>query len=256
MTRLNDFCRRSAMVMTGVLLIAAPGLVTAAGGGAAVEHANIDVGNQASLQRGAKYFVNYCLGCHSAKYVRYNRLGEDLGLTEDQVIENLMFTGERPHDTMDNTMPQADSAAWFGQSPPDLSLVARSRGTDWIYSFLKSFYADPGKPTGVNNLVLQGASMPHVLWEQQGLQRAVFVDHVDEAGNSHMVFEGFEMETPGQLSPEEYDEMVRDITAFLSYVGEPVQLERRSLGIKVILFLIVFLLFAILLKKEIWKQVH
>ena len=244
------------MVITGVLLVAAPGLVTAAGGGTAVQHANIDIGNQASLQRGAGYFVNYCLGCHSAQYVRYNRLGEDLGLTEEQVIDNLMFTGERPHDTMDNAMPQTDAASWFGQAPPDLSLVARSRGTDWIYSFLKSFYADPGKPTGVNNLVLQGASMPHVLWEQQGLQRAVFVDHVDEAGNSHQVFEGFEMETPGQLSPEEYDVMVRDITAFLSYVGEPIQMERRSLGIKIILFLIVFLLFAILLKKEIWKQVH
>jgi ubiquinol-cytochrome c reductase cytochrome c1 subunit len=237
-------------------LVLAPGLATAAGGGEFVEPVTIDVGNEASLQRGAKYFVNYCLGCHSAKYVRYNRLGEDLGLTEGQVIENLMFTGERPHDTMDNAMPTADAATWFGQPPPDLSLTARSRGTDWIYSFLKSFYVDPIKPTGVNNLVLLGASMPHVLWRQQGLQRAVFTEHFDESGNSHEVFEGFELETPGELSPAEYDQMIRDITAFLSYVAEPVQLERRSLGIKVILFLVVLLLLAILLKKEIWKEVH
>ena len=126
----------------------------------------------------------------------------------------------------------------------------------YIYSFLKSFYLDPSKPTGVNNLVLAGASMPHVLWEQQGIQRAVFVEEVDAAGNPHEVFKGFEIERPGTLTPEEYDTMIRDITAFLSYAAEPVQLERRSLGIKVILFFVVLMLFAILLKKEIWKPVH
>ena len=238
------------------LLVVAPGLVCAAGGSQFIQQANIDVSNQASLQRGAKYFVNNCLGCHSAQYVRYNRLAEDLGLTEAQVVENLMFTGERIHDTMSIAMPANDAATWFGQAPPDLSLTARSRGADWIYSFLKSFYLDPSKPTGVNNLVLQGASMPHVLWEQQGLQRAVFVEEVDAAGNPHEVFKGFEMEQPGTLTPEEYDAKVRDITAFLSWAAEPVQLERRSLGIKVILFMVVLMIFAILLKKEIWKSVH
>ena len=247
---------RVKALLIGACLVAAPGLTMGAGGNQFIQHVQIDVGNEASLQRGAKYFVNHCLGCHSAKYVRYNRLGEDLGLTETQVIENLMFTGERPHDTMANAMPPADAATWFGQAPPDLSLTARSRGPDWIYSFLKSFYLDPAKPTGVNNLVLQGASMPHVLWRQQGFQQARFVEEADAAGNAHEVFEGFELETPGTLSPEEYDLMVRDLTAFLSYVAEPVQLERRSLGIKVILFLVVLLLFAILLKKEIWKDVH
>ena len=237
-------------------LLALPGSAAAAGGSQFVDDVAIDIGNQGALQRGAKYFVNYCLGCHSAKYVRYNRLGEDLGLSEQQVIDNLMFTGERPHDTMDNAMPDDDAATWFGQAPPDLSLVARARGTSWIYSFLKSFYVDPDKPTGVNNLVLQGASMPHVLWEQQGLQRAVLVEQVDAAGNSHSTFEGFEIERPGLLTPEEYDTMVRDIVTFLAYIGEPVQMERRSLGIKVILFLVVFLLFAILLKKEVWKDVR
>ena len=237
-------------------LVVAPGLACAAGGSQFIEKANVDVSNQASLQRGAKYFVNNCLGCHSAQYVRYNRLAEDLGLTEAQVVENLMFTGERIHDTMSISMPADDAATWFGQAPPDLSLTARSRGADWIYSFLKSFYVDPGKPTGVNNLVLQGASMPHVLWEQQGLQRAVFVEEVDAAGNPHEVFKGFELERPGTLTPAEYDAKIRDITAFLSWAAEPVQLERQSLGIKVILFMVVLMIFAILLKKEIWKSVH
>jgi len=246
------------MVRKGALLVLllCPGLVAAAGGGGHLERVDVDISNQAALQRGAKYFVNYCLGCHSAKYVRYNRLAEDLGLTETQLVENLMFTGERPFDTMDNSIPDSDSAVWFGRTPPDLSLAARSRGDDWIYSFLKSFYVDPSKPTGVNNLVLAGASMPHVLWEQQGLQRAVFRQEIDEQGFSHETFVGFETAVPGALSAAEYERMVRDLVTFLSYIGEPIQLERRSLGIKVILFLVVFLLFAYFLKKEIWKDVH
>ena len=237
-------------------LLLTPAVGLAAGAGVELERVNIDISNQASLQRGARYFVNYCLGCHSAKYVRYNRLAEDLGLTEDQLVENLMFTGLRPHDTMENAMPPVDASTWFGQAPPDLSLVARSRGTDWIYGFLKSFYVDPSKPTGTNNFVLAGASMPHVLWDLQGIQKAVFHTETDEAGHSHTSFDRFELVTPGRLSPEEYDGVIRDLVTFLSYIGEPVQLKRKSLGIKVILFLVVFLLFAYGLKKEIWKDVH
>jgi ubiquinol-cytochrome c reductase cytochrome c1 subunit len=233
-----------------------PGFALAAGGTGHIERVDVDISNQAALQRGAKYFANYCLGCHSAKYVRYNRLAEDLGLNESQLVENLMFTGERPFDTMDNTVPAGDASVWFGRAPPDLSLVARARGEDWIYSFLKSFYVDPSKPTGVNNLVLAGASMPHVLWQQQGLQRAVFRQDVDAQGNAHEQFVGFETVQPGTLSAAEYDRMITDLVTFLSYIGEPIQLERRSLGIKVILFLVVFLLFAYFLKKEIWKDVH
>jgi ubiquinol-cytochrome c reductase cytochrome c1 subunit len=153
-------------------------------------------------------------------------------------------------------MPAQDSANWFGRTPPDLSLIARSRGESWLYSFLKSFYLDPSKPTGTNNLVLTGASMPHVLWELQGVQRARFVQETDALGNVHEVFDGFEMVTPGSMDAQEYDTMVRDLVTFLSYIGEPVQLERRALGVKVILFLLLFLLFAVLLKKEIWKDVH
>ena len=237
-------------------LILLPAMAAAAGGDAHLQRIDVDISNEAALQRGSKYFVNYCLGCHSAQYVRYNRLAQDLGITEEQLVDNLMYTGERPFDTMEIAMPAADAATWYGRTPPDLSLVARARGDSWIYSFLKSFYLDPIKPTGVNNLVLQGASMPHVLWELQGTQRAVFREEIDALGHPHEVFDRFEMVTPGTLTAQEYDTMLRDIVTFLSYIGEPVQLERRALGVKVILFLLVFLLFAFLLKKEIWKDIH
>jgi ubiquinol-cytochrome c reductase cytochrome c1 subunit len=218
---------------------------------AELEAPNNNVANTASLQRGAKYFVNYCLGCHSAKYVRYNRLGQDLQLSDQQLIDNLMFTGERPFDTMANAMRPADAERWFGRSPPDLSLIARSRGTDYIYTFLRSFYADSSKPTGVDNIVLPGTAMPHVLWQLQGTQRAVFA--ADEHGVE--AFERFEMARPGELGVEEFDNVARDIVNFLDYIGEPIKRERQQLGIRVIGFLLVFLLIAYMLKKEIWKDV-
>jgi ubiquinol-cytochrome c reductase cytochrome c1 subunit len=188
--------------------------------------------------------------------VRYNRLAVDLELTEDQLVENLMFTGERPHDTMENAIPSTDSANWFGRTPPDLSLTARARGDDWVYSFLKSFYVDPSKPTGVNNLVLEGASMPHVLWELQGIQKAVYRTDLDAQGSPHEVFDHFELVQPGAMTPEQFDVMAQDLTTFLTYISEPAQLKRQSLGIKVILFLVVLFLFSFLYKKELWKDVH
>lgn len=237
--------------------ISVPALGFAAGGsGGFIEVANNDLGNLASLQRGARNFVNYCLGCHSAKYVRYSRLAADLGMSEDQLINNLMFTAEKPHETMAIAMPALDAAGWFGQAPPDLSLVTRSRGTDWVYSFLRSFYLDDSTPTGTNNLVLPGASMPNVLWELQGLRDAVYTGHIDEQGNVTKVYEGLEQASPGKLSEQQFDKFVRDLVNFLDYVGEPVQLQRKALGIRVLLFLAVFFLFAYLLKKEYWKSVH
>jgi ubiquinol-cytochrome c reductase cytochrome c1 subunit len=220
---------------------------------AELDRANNNVANTASLQRGAKYFVNYCLGCHSARYVRYNRLGEDLQLSEDQLLENLMFTGERPFDTMSIAMQPDDAARWFGTAPPDLSLIARSRGTDYLYTFLRSFYADESSPTGVDNVVLEGTAMPHVLWELQGIQEALYEEDPEHEGEEHMVLE---LRTPGQLSEDQYDEVVRDIVNFLDYIGEPMQLERKSLGIRVIAFLLVLLLISYMLKKEIWKDVE
>jgi ubiquinol-cytochrome c reductase cytochrome c1 subunit len=214
--------------------------------------ANSNIENVGSLQRGAKYFVNYCLGCHSAKYVRYNRLANDLGITEKQLVDNLMFTGERPFDTMANAMRPEDSVRWFGKSPPDLSLMARARGTDYIYTFLHSFYAAPGRATGADNLVLPGTAMPHVLWKLQGVQKPVYKT---EAEHGEKVFERFEMVRPGELNAEEYDGVVRDLVNFLDYIAEPIKVERQQLGIRVIGFLLVFLLIAYMLKKEIWKDV-
>jgi ubiquinol-cytochrome c reductase cytochrome c1 subunit len=221
---------------------------------AKLDSANTNIKNMQSLQRGAKYFVNYCLGCHSAKYVRYNRLAKDLQITEQQLVDNLMFTGEHPFDTMAIAMRPEDATRWFGVAPPDLSLIARSRGTDYLYTYLRGFYVDPSRPTGVNNIVLRGTSMPAVLWELQGTQRAVF--HEDPEHPGQEVFAGFEQVSPGELSAAQFDEMVRDIVNFLDYIGEPIKRDREALGIRVIGFLLVFLLIAYLLKKEIWKDVH
>jgi ubiquinol-cytochrome c reductase cytochrome c1 subunit len=220
-----------------------------------MQSANNDVGNISSLQRGARNYMNYCLGCHSAKYVRYNRLAADLGISEDQLINNLMFVTEKPHDTMRIAMPPADAARWFGQTPPDLSLIARSRGTDFLYSFLNTFYIDESRSTGVNNLVMESVAMPHVLWELQGKQRAVFEEETHEDGTSEIVFKEFETVSEGLLSPDEYQQFVRDLVNFLEYIGEPIQLKRRQLGIWVLIYLLVFCIFAYALKNEIWKDV-
>lgn len=237
--------------------IVAVALAVGLAGGAAAQHAaelepaNNNIANTASLQRGAKYFVNYCMGCHSAKYVRYNRLAEDLQLSNQQLVDSLMFTGERPFDTMSIAMKPEDSKRWFSISPPDLSLIARSRGTDYIYTYLHSFYVDLSRPTGVNNVLLPNTSMPHVLWQLQGIQRAVF--ETDEHGVKE--FKGFEVVRPGELETRAYDDVVRDIVNFLDYIGEPMKRERQQLGVRVIGFLLVFLLISYMLKKEIWKDV-
>ncbi len=249
-------------VMLAGALLALPLAASAAGGGFALTPAGNDVGDVASLQRGARNFVNYCMGCHSAKYIRYNKLQETLGLTEEQIQENLMFAADKVDETMTIAMPAGDAGRWFGQTPPDLTLAARSRGTAWIYTFLKSFYLDYQAMTGTNNLVLPNASMPHVLWELQGLQTATFTDSVDEQSGETISHFGdpahldeLTLATEGKLSPDEYDQFVRDIVNFLDWAATPEQLERRTLGYWVLAFLLVFLIFAYLLKVEIWKDV-
>ena len=217
--------------------------------------ANNDVSDIASLQRGAKFFVNYCLGCHSAQYVRFNRLGEDLGLTDAQVLENLMFGAGQLHETLASSMRPEDGAVWFGVAPPDLSLIARSRGVDYLYNYLRGFYADPARPTGSNNLWLENTAMPDVLWELAGTRSAVFSERT-ENGVVTRSLEHFEMIREGALSEDEFDQVVRDIINFLEYIGEPIQLERRALGVRVIAFLLIFLVIAYMLKREIWRGVH
>lgn len=216
-----------------------------------LEPANNDPGNIQSLQRGARNYMNYCAGCHSAKYVRFNTLARDLELSDDQLFENLMFNAEKTFETIQANMPQEDAARWFGQAPPDMSLMARARGTDYVFNFLKGFYLDPDSPTGVDNRVLAGTSMPHVLWELQGFQNAEF--STDENGVAH--FETFETVTTGSMSADEYDEFVRDTVNFLEYVSEPVRSTRRVLGVWVLMFLTVFWIIALMLKKQIWKDV-
>jgi ubiquinol-cytochrome c reductase cytochrome c1 subunit len=239
------------------LALLGAGAAAAAGGGAGwMLPAGNDLANRASLQRGAKYFVNYCQGCHSARYVRYSRLGQDLGIDPAQLAENLMFTADKPQQTMEIAMPAADAKRWFGRTPPDLSLAARSRGTDWIYNYLRTFYVDPSRPWGVDNLVLPGASMPDVLWELRGTQRAVFRETRDAAGQAHATFERFEPLAAGSMTSEEFEGALRDIVNFLAYVGEPVQLQRRSLGIRVLGYLLILFVLAYALKKEFWKDVH
>ena len=216
----------------------------------------IDPDSVESLQRGARNFMNYCSGCHSAEYVRYNSIGRDLELSEDQLISYLMFNAEKTFETIQASMPMQDAARWFGQAPPDLSLIARSKGTDYVYSFLKGFYVEDGSPTGVDNLVLAGTSMPHVLWDLQGFQEAVFVEGEANAdGVRPLIFDSFEMATAGSMSAEEYDAFVRDTVNFLEYISEPIRSTRRVLGVWVLMFLGFFLIIAIMLKKQIWKDV-
>jgi|SRR5665213_898998 len=218
-------------------------------------HSGADIHNTESLQRGARNFMNYCSGCHSLKYLRYNRLAEDLKIPASELAANLMFTSDKPFDTINSAMPK-DSVTWFGKQPPDLSLMARERGVDYIYSYLKGFYVDKTRLWGVNNLYLPNVAMPHALEELQGLQKPVFKNEPDAHGSARMVLVGAEALTPGALKPEEYDQFVRDTANFLDYAGEPVKAHRQSMGIFVTLFLLVFFVFAYLLKKEYWKDVH
>lgn len=216
-----------------------------------------DVTNVASLQRGARNFVNYCISCHSLKYMRYSRMAEDLDISEDLLQEHLLPAHAKPTDYMVSTFPANLGEAWFGRAPPDLSLIARSKGPDYIYQFLKGFYADPSKPIGTDNLALPGASMPAVLSDLEGVKRAVF--HEGGAAGGHgggPVVERFETISPGVLTAEQFDGFVRDTVNFLDYVGEPDQARRVHLGIWVVLFLAVFTWFAWLLKREYWKDVH
>ncbi len=247
--------RRAPILGLGLMLLAASGFAAAADPAVPLQSSGVAVSDQASLQRGAKYYVNYCLGCHSLQYVRYNTLAAGLGLDVEQVAESLQFTGERPHDLMKIAMPRRQAEGWFGLAPPDLSLIARARGNDWVYTFLKSFYADPTRGTGANNMVLEGAAMPHVLWELQGVQQALFHEEIGRDGVARSVFDRFELLRPGSLTPAEFDQAARDITAFLSWAAEPMQLERQRLGIKVLLFLLVLFVFSWLYYKEVWKDV-
>ena len=248
--------------------LALSGLAQAAGPSVPLQPAHANVGDRASLQRGARLFMNYCASCHSAGYNRYSRIAEDLGLTEAQVMENLNFTGAKFGEPVRTSMDRADATQWFGAAPPDLSLTARAKhgGADWIYTYLKSFYIDDARPIGWNNPVLPGASMPHVLWELQGVQRAVTEPRTTDASGSAepcvngevggACLVGFELVQAGMLDADGYDRAIRDITNFMLYMAEPAALKREAYGPWVILFLAFFTFLAWLLKREYWRDVH
>lgn len=243
--------------LIAILFSVFPVLALAGGGeGGPMFEADIDVSDKLSLQRGARLFVNYCLSCHSARFQRYNRMGRDLGLTDSQVIHNLMFAGDKIYEHMTVAMPEDEAKEWFGAPPPDLTLIARRRGADWLYTYLLTFYEDDKRPFGVNNWRFPNVGMPHVLWELQGIQKPVYRTEKDAEGNEHQVIERLELVQPGKMTPAEYQAAMRDLVAFLSYMGEPVQLERKQIGIWVLLYLVVFTILAYLLKKEYWKDVH
>ncbi|MFZ3320949.1 MAG: cytochrome c1 [Usitatibacter sp.] len=238
-----------------ILLIAIPFAAIAEEGGVVLDRAPIDPNDKLSLQRGAAIFVNHCLNCHGAGVMRYARL-QDIGLTEPQIRDNLMFTTERVGDTMNTAMDPKIAKAAFGVVPPDLSLVGRSRSPDWLYSYLRSFYRDPASKTGWNNLVFPNVAMPHVLFEYQGVQALEVDKKMEESTGDMRVTRSLVLEKPGTLSPLDYDRYAADLVNYLAYMGEPAQTTRRHWGILVMFFLAAFAVITLMLKKEFWKDVH
>lgn len=238
-------------LLMGLMLVLMSAVAQAAGKYGDLDHAGSNVFDRASVQRGAALFSNYCMGCHSAQFVRYQRLVEDLDLSEDEVLGYLAFGEQDLSDYMLAAMRVEDATEWFGAAPPDLSLTARSKGPDWIYTFLRSYYLTD---EGWNNRVLEYPSMPHVLWELQGIQRAV-TETSEDGGEVRTEVVALELDEPGLLSPADYDSLVRDIVAFMEYIAEPAILKRERMGVWVLLFLSVFTFISYLLYQEYWKDV-
>jgi len=265
--------KRFATTLMFVLLAGVAGAVAAAEGDIRFPPAPVNRLDEASLQRGARNFVNYCLTCHTAKYMRYNRL-TDIGLSEAQIASNLMFATDKIGDTMTVAMTPAEGKAWFGAAPPDLSVEARIRGHDWLYSYLLGFYRDEKSATGWNNLVFPNVGMPHVLWQLSGINKLVETEYEDHEkaiaaaiavkglsaieplrGHKYAVLQ-IEPDVPGTLSRVEYETFVADLVNYMDYMAEPVKNRRIHLGIIVLLFLGVLFVFAYALKREYWKDLH
>ena len=241
-----------------VLVLAAaavPAATFAAGGHVKLDRAPIDNHDTASLQRGAKLFVNYCMGCHGAEYMRYNRLA-DLGITEQQIKDNLMFNADKVGGPMKSSMNGKEAGKWFGAQPPDLSVIARSRGADWLYTYLRTYYRDDSRATGWNNVAFPNVGMPHVLWELQGIQELETHEAGGEGHGSTHAEPSLKLVSAGALAPKQYDAAVADLVNYLVFMGEPARTQRAQIGTLALLFLGVLLVFAYLLKKEYWKDVH
>ena len=220
-----------------------------------LDRAPVNIDDHESLQRGARTFTNYCLSCHSAGYMRFVRM-TDIGLTEAQIKENLLFTSDKVGSTMTAAMRPSDAKEWFGAAPPDLSVISRSRGADWLYTYLRGFYRDETRATGWNNTVFDKVGMPHVLAGLQGHQVAVMRAELGEDGKTHSVMDRLELSKPGRLSSAEYDLMVGDLVNYLVWMGEPAAPTRSRIGVFVLLFLGIFFIIALYLKKAYWKDIH
>ena len=270
--------------LIGALLLTVLHATTwAAGGGYPLDHAPVNLNNDSSLLRGARLFVNYCMGCHSMEFMRYSRMAQDIGLEEDVVAKNLMFNTDKIGDSMTIAMQADDASGWFGVAPPDLSVIARARGVDWLYSYLLTFYADsdPARPFGVNNLMFPDVGMPHVLWPLQGVQSYVKAERPADVDSEHIeqleaddkgirvrtavttkdgktthVLDMLEVTTPGTMQPGEFRKAVRDLVNFLDYAGEPAKLVRFEMGYWAIILLAVFAILARALYKDYWRDVH
>ena len=245
------FVRTLLIGLAAALVVAAPAALAEEGAG--LPHANISVHDQGSLQRGAQLYMNYCVGCHSLKYVRYSQLASGLGLSEKQVMDNLDFTGAKFGAPIISAMPEADATKWFGKAPPDLSLEVSAKGADWVAAYLKAFYLDPTTASGWNNTVFPNVAMPFPLSHLQGEQVAVM--NPAEGGNPATVKE-LKLAQPGSMTPAQYDQAVNDLTSFLAWASSPDELPRSHIGAWVVLYLVLFTLFALVLKKEYWKDVH
>jgi ubiquinol-cytochrome c reductase cytochrome c1 subunit len=237
-----------------ILFLLLPGSIYASTEGPALDRAPIDPRDAASLQRGARIFVNYCLNCHSAEFMRFKGL-ESFGLTPDEIRENLIFTDAKIGDTMKIAMNRREAKSWFGAAPPDLSVIARSRGADWLYSYLRTFYRDDSTLTGWNNLVFPNVGMPNVLWQLQG-EQAAKVEETTDAHGQKVEHRQLVLEQKGSLTPVEYDQAVADLVNYLVYMGEPNRAKRIQMGIIALFLLGVLFVFAYWLKKEYWKDVH
>ncbi|SAL73866.1 cytochrome c1 [Caballeronia peredens] len=245
----------STIAMIGATLFALGAVPAHAQEEAVLDRAPDSTDNLASLQRGAQIFVNNCLNCHSANLMRYNRLS-DLGLTEKQIQENLLFSTDKVGNTMSIAMRPDDAKAWFGASPPDLSVEARARGKDWLYTYLRGFYRDPTRPTGWNNRVYENVGMPHVLWTLQGIRDAKFETETDEkTGEKVKKFVGYTQVTPGAMSSVDYDSAVADLVSYMSWMSEPAQQTRKRLGVWVLLFLALLSFLAWRLNAAYWKDI-
>lgn len=239
-----------------------PALALASEGGFPLDKAPDRSGDLSALQNGARLFVNYCLNCHSASLVRYNRL-RDIGLSEDQIRDNLLFSSDKVGDLMKVSLAEKDAKAWFGGVPPDLSLIVRAKssaagpGADYVYTYLRTYYQDESRPTGWNNLAYPNVGMPHVLWELQGVRNAKFVDEKDPhaEGKTIRKFVGFDQVTPGKMSAKEYDEQMADLVGFMGWMAEPVKSKRQQIGVWVLLFLGLLVLLTWRLNASYWKEV-